>query len=83
MQTREKNNQLSIVWAPESFWFTNENCLLLIKIAKILFKVIACKNCAKQLRLLQFSLMQKIEKNQHKTFFLQLWGASEAYEIFD
>ena len=46
-------------WTPESFPFTIENLLLQIKIAKRVFKVIAGENCARQVRLLRFSLMQK------------------------
>ena len=61
-------------WTPESFRFTIENLLLQIQIAKRLFKVIAGENCARQVRLLRFSLMQKFEKNQQKINILQLWG---------
>ena len=70
-------------WTPVSFRFTNENILLLIQIAKRLFKVNAGENCARQVRLLRFSLMQKFEKNQQKINILQLWGAPEDFEIFD
>ena len=45
-----------------------------INIAKKLFKVIACENCARQVRLLRFLLMQKFLKNQQKINFLQHWG---------
>ena len=61
-------------WTPVSFRFTIENILLQIQIAKRLFKVIASENCARQVRLLRFSLMQKFEKNQQKINILQLWG---------
>ena len=74
MQNR-KNDQFPVCfWTPESFRFTIESILLQIQIAKRLFKVIASENCARQVRLLRFSLMQKFEKNQQKINILQLWG---------
>ena len=74
MQNR-KNDQFSMCfWTPVSFPFTIENLLLQIQIAKRLFKVIAGENCARQVRLLRFLLMQKFEKNQQKINILQLWG---------
>ena len=48
--------------------------LLQIKIAKRFFKEIACENCARQVRLSRFPLMQKFEKNQRKINFWHLWG---------
>ena len=41
--------------------------------------MIACENCARQVRLLRFPLMQKFAKNQ---FFTAL-GAPVDFEIFD
>ena len=49
-------------------------CYCKQKSQKRLFKVIVCENCAKQVRLLRFLLMQKFEKNQQKLNFLQLRG---------
>ena len=60
-------------WTPESFLFAIENLLLQIQIAKRLFKVIAGENCARQVRLLRFLLMQNFENNQQKINILQLW----------
>ena len=70
-----KNDQFPVCfWTLVSFRFTNENILLQILIAKRLFKLIAGENCARQVRLLRFPLMQKFEKNQQKINILQLWG---------
>ena len=69
-------------WAPESFRFTNENFLLQIKTAKRLFTVIACENCARQVRLLRFWLTQ-IKKKSGKNQIFTALGAPENFEIFD
>ena len=61
-------------WTPESFPFTIENLLLQIQIAKRLFKVIAGENCARQVCLLRFLLMQKFEKNSKKSIFYSSGG---------
>ena len=74
MQNRKNDQFPMCFWTPESFRFTIENLLLQIQIEKRLFKVIAGENCARQVRLLRFSLMQKFEKNQQKINILQLWG---------
>ena len=72
MQNRKNDQFPMCFWTPECFRFTNENIILQIQIAKRLFKVIAGENCARQVRLLRFSLMQKFEKNQQKLNILQL-----------
>ena len=69
---RKNDQYLMRFWTPESFPFTMENLLSQIQIAKRLFKVIAGENCARQVRLLRFLVMQKFEKNQQKINILQL-----------
>ena len=66
MQNRNNDQFPECFWTPESFPFTIKNLLLQIQIAKRLFKVIAGENCARQARLLRFSLLQKFEKKSAK-----------------
>ena len=83
MQNR-KNDQFPVCfWTPVSFPFTIENILLQIQIAKRLFKMIAGENCARQVRLLRFLLMQKFEKKSAKNQYFTALGAPEDFEICD
>ena len=64
-------------WTPESFR------RLQINITKQLFKMIACENCVRQVRLLRFPLMRKFLKISAKNQFFTALGAPEDFEIFD
>ena len=53
-----------------------------INITKKVFKVIACENCVRQVRLLRFPLMQKFQKISKKSIFTALEAPAD-FEIFD